>query len=128
MLTDTTERSVTLRDGTLIHLRPVRPDDDEALVALFGRLSDRTIYQRFFTVRRSLPPSWLRLLTQVDERHMGIVAERPTYDGPVIVGVARYDVAGPDDTAEIALLARETDILARAASQGVTEAVVRARR
>ena len=163
----------TLQDGTLVHLRPIRPDDDAALVALFGRLSERTIYQRFFTLRRSLPPSWLHLLTHVDyDRRMAIVAERPTYDGPVIVGVARYDVTEPSDTAEIALLvedawqghglgtillhaimdagharglhtfrvdvlsenrgmlrllARETEIVSRAASEGVTEALVRAR-
>jgi GNAT superfamily N-acetyltransferase len=165
------ERTVTLRDGTPVRLRPIRPDDDTGLVALFGRLSERTIYHRFFTVRRSLPPAWVHLLTHVDyQRRMAIVAERGTADG--LIGVARYDVTEAEDTAEIALvvedawqglglgtillheimrageargirvfrldvlsenrrmlhlIARETEIVSRTTSQGVTEALVQAR-
>ena len=173
MVTAIFERTATLRDGTRVHLRPIRPDDGDALVALFGRLSERTIYQRFFTPRPTLPPSALHFLTHVDyERRMAIVAERDTSRGVEVIAVARYDVTDPSDTAEIALLVedafqgqglgtillhaimdageahgirtfrvdvlsdnrpmlrlltRETEILARSASQGVTEATVRAR-
>src|SRR5687767_9675563 len=102
------ERLVALRDGPPVRLRAIRPDDGPALVALFGRLSERTIYQRFFTVRRSLPAEWVHLLTHVDyQRRMAIVAERDTADGPVLVGVARYDVTEPADTAEIALVVED---------------------
>lgn len=167
------ERTVTLRGGTPVRLRPIRPDDDAGLVALFGRLSARTIYHRFFTVRRSLPPAWVHLLTHVDyQRRMAIVAERETADGRTLIGVARYDVTAAEDTAEIALvvedawqglglgtillheimragearglrvfrldvlsenrrmlhlIARETEIVSRTTSQGVTEALVQAR-
>jgi len=167
------DRRVTLRDGTRVYLRPIRPDDGGALVALFGRLSERTIYQRFFTVHRALPPAWVHMLTHVDyRRRMAIVAERDTVDGPTLIGVARYDATEPEDTAEIALLvedawqghglgtillhaimeageaqgirtfrvdglsenrrmlhllARETEIVSRSASQGVVEAFVRPR-
>jgi RimJ/RimL family protein N-acetyltransferase len=102
------ERPVTLRDGTLVRLRPIRSDDGAALVALFGRLSERTIYQRFFTVRRSLPTEWVHLFTHVDyDRRMAIVAERNTQDGPEVVGVVRYDVTEPADTAEIAVVVED---------------------
>jgi len=102
------ERPVTLRDGTRVRLRPIRPDDGAALVALFGRLSERTIYQRFFTVRRALPAEWVHLFTHVDyDRRMAIVAERDTETGPEVMGVVRYDVTEPADTAEIAILVED---------------------
>ena len=101
-------RSLALRDGTPVRLRPIRADDGPALVALFGRLSERTIYQRFFTVRRSLPAEWVHLFTHVDyQKRMAIVAERDTEGGPVIVGVGRYDVTEPADTAEIAIVVED---------------------
>jgi len=84
------ERPVMLPDGTLVRLRPIRSDDGPALVALFGRLSERTIYQRFFTVRRSLPAEWGHLFTHVDyDRRMAIVAECDTKNGPEVAGVVR---------------------------------------
>lgn len=50
------ERDVTLKDGTRLRLRPIRPDDAERLSELYDRLSRHTAYQRFFTPRgRSQP-------------------------------------------------------------------------
>src|SRR6266446_8480918 len=49
------ERGVTLRDGTSVRVRAIRPDDEPRLMALCRRLSSRTVYQRFFSVRRLLP-------------------------------------------------------------------------
>jgi len=39
--------TVALKDGSSLHLRPVRPSDEERLIALFSRLSKQTIYLRF---------------------------------------------------------------------------------
>ncbi|WP_405059973.1 GNAT family N-acetyltransferase [Kribbella sp. NBC_01505] len=39
-------------DGSVVHLRPVRADDEAALQALNHRVSDRSIYRRFFAVDR----------------------------------------------------------------------------
>ncbi len=168
------ERTVELRDGTAVRVRPIRPEDDIALVALFARLSEKTVYQRFFTARRVLPPEWIHRLTHVDyDRRMALVAERDGAAGRAVVGVARYDVVDASETAEIALvvedalqglglgtillhaimrageargvrvfrvdvlsenrrmlrlLSRETEIVSRTASQGVTEALVQVRR
>ena len=102
------ERQEVLGDGTIVRFRPIRPDDGDALVALFGRLSERSVYQRFFAVRRSLPAEWVHLFTHVDyQRRMAIVAERDTPAGPEIVGVGRYDATEPVDTAEIALVVED---------------------
>jgi hypothetical protein len=39
-------------DGSVVHIRPVRPDDEAALLALNKRVSDRSIYLRFFGMSR----------------------------------------------------------------------------
>ncbi len=40
----------TLRDGTRIHLRPIRQDEAPALLGLYDRLSTESLYFRFFAV------------------------------------------------------------------------------
>jgi acetyltransferase len=99
------ERPVRLRDGSRVLLRPIRPDDEEALTALYARLSPESAYQRFFTVMRRLPPDWARILANVDyDRRMAIVAVAP--DG-ALVGVARYAHEPATDAAEIALVVQD---------------------
>jgi len=49
------EQVVTLGNGAPVRLRPIRPDDEPRLMALCDRLSPRTLYQRFFSVRRLRP-------------------------------------------------------------------------
>ena len=171
---DELERTIILRDGTAVRLRAIRPEDGVALIALFDRLSERTIYQRFFVARRTLPPAWVHALTHVDyRRRLAIVAELDEATGRQLIGVARYDVTDTAEAAEVALvvedawqghglgtlllhaimrageacgvrrfrvdvlaenrrmlrlLSRETEIVSRTTSHGVTEALVRARR
>jgi acetyl coenzyme A synthetase (ADP forming)-like protein len=43
---------VVLRDGTTLHLRPIRPEDDEKLLDLFSRMSQESLYYRFMSVPR----------------------------------------------------------------------------
>ena len=46
---------MTLRNGTSVRLRAIRPDDELRLMALCRRLSPRTVYERFFSFRPLLP-------------------------------------------------------------------------
>ena len=93
---------VTLTDGAQVSLRPIRPDDESALAALYERLSPQTSYQRFFTVMRRLPPDWAHILANVDyDRRMAIVAIGP--DGGLIA-VARYAYDERAQEAEIAIV------------------------
>lgn len=102
------ERDVRLRDGSLVHLRPIRPDDRDRLIQLYDRLSYDTAYHRFFTVMKRLPPDWAQILATVDyRRRLALVAERPTAAGPELVGVARWEPAGRLDTAEVALVVQD---------------------
>ena len=91
---------VVLSDGGTLHVRPIRPDDGEALRELHGRLSPEAIYYRFFTPMPRLSDSMLERLINVDYRsRMAIVAEL----GDRIVAVARYDLID-SDRAEVAFV------------------------
>src|SRR3990172_1547081 len=75
------ERDLTLRDGTRLRLRPIRPDDAPRLQELYGRLSRHTAYQRFFSIMKRLPPDWARMLADVDfRRRLALVAEHGWQD------------------------------------------------
>jgi GNAT superfamily N-acetyltransferase len=78
----------TLRDGTVVVVRPQTREDRPHLAEFFARLSPRSRYQRFFTgMPPKLPSRMLDALTDVDgDRHVGIVATR----GGRILGAARY--------------------------------------
>ena len=49
------EADVLLADGTTVHLRPIRPDDADAVVALHSRFSERTRYLRYFSAYPRIP-------------------------------------------------------------------------
>ncbi len=102
------ERDVTLKDGTGVHLRPIRPDDAQRLAELYDRLSRRTAYQRFFTVMKRLPPDWARTFAAVDYRtRFAVVAERRGERGPELVGVGRYEPADEPGTVEVAFVVQD---------------------
>jgi len=126
------ERTVTLRDGAAVRVRPIRSDDAERLIALYERFSHHTAYHRFFTVMRRLPPDWARLLATVDyRRRLALVAEHDTPRGVELVGVARYEPTEREDTAEVAFALEDawqnrglgtmlfTDLLAAAEARGI---------
>jgi RimJ/RimL family protein N-acetyltransferase len=102
------ERAVRLNDGTFVRIRPIRPDDEPRLVALYGRLSEHTAYQRFFTLMRRLPPSWFHFFANVDyRRRLALVAEHDTSAGLEVVGVGRYEPTDEEAMAELALVVED---------------------
>jgi acyl-CoA synthetase (NDP forming)/RimJ/RimL family protein N-acetyltransferase len=92
------EVDVVLRDGGTAHLRPIRPDDADRLVRFYSRLSEETIYFRFFSLLRNLPQRDVERFTNVD--HVDRVALVATV-GDEMIGVVRYDRVAPDE-AEVA--------------------------
>ncbi len=92
------ESDVVLADGGTARIRPSRPDDEAALLRLYERLSDDSIYLRFFSPVPRPTAVQLERLTSVDYvDHMVLVAQL----GPEIVAVARYDRIEPSE-AEVA--------------------------
>jgi RimJ/RimL family protein N-acetyltransferase len=103
------EHEASLRDGTRVRIRPIRPDDAPRLIAFYARLSEHTAYQRFFTVMRRLPPDWARSLSTVDyRRRLALVAERLGEGEPELVGVGRYETPEGSDTPELAFVVQDS--------------------
>lgn len=83
--------AASLRDGTPVWVRAIRPDDRDTLGAAFARLSERSVYHRFFQSKRELSPSELSYLTELDfTRHVGLFALRGDVGSRELMGVGRY--------------------------------------
>ena len=90
-------REIMNVDGTDLTVRPILAGDAEGLNRMFGRLSRKSVYLRFFSPISQIPPEMLARLTDVDHlRRDALVA----LDGADIVAVARYDAARPDETGD----------------------------
>ena len=94
-----------LADGGTVHIRPITPSDAGRLVELHKRLSDETIYMRFFSFHPHLAEHEVAHLTTVDGvDRMALVA---TLRGDLIA-VSRYDRSAEDpDEAEAAFLVED---------------------
>jgi len=99
---------MTLRDGSRVNIRLIRPDDTQALIGVFRRLSPESVYQRFFASLPELPENLAWKLSHVNyTNRLALVAERDKAetdgDPPQMVGVARYDRTDESEPAEIGL-------------------------
>ena len=83
---------VVLRDGSTLHLRPVRPDDDCRLLDLFRRMSEQSLYYRFMSVPRIDLEKAARFTHVDEERQVVLVGECGGLLG-AIAGYYRSDEA-----------------------------------
>ena len=92
-----------LRDGTVLQMRPLRPEDEPRLQDLVAHMTPEDLRLRFFTPVRALSHTLAARLSQLDyDREMALLAE---FDGTA-VGVARFS-ADPDKfRAEYAIAVR----------------------
>jgi hypothetical protein len=100
-------RFATLHNGAGVRLRPIRPDDAPGLLAFRGRLSRRTVYQRFFTVRRLRPEDSVALATVDRHDRLAIVTARDIGLASKLVGVARYSLGGGDTAPDVGLVVQD---------------------
>jgi acetyltransferase len=101
------ERRESLRDGRAFTLRPIRPEDEDALRAFGARLTREDIRMRFFAPLATLTHEMAARLSQIDyDRQMAFVA---TGGEGEIWGVVRLS-SDPDNVcAEFAIIVR-TDL------------------
>jgi ribosomal protein S18 acetylase RimI-like enzyme len=96
-------RTVTLRDGASITMRPIAAEDKPLLVDVFSRLTEESRYWRFFTNLRGLSPAMLVDFTEVDHSDQEAVIAIEPSSGKAL-GVARYGRSSEDrEAAEVAV-------------------------
>lgn len=101
----------TLRDGTPITLRAVRPDDKDKIVAAFHELEPESIYSRYFQYKRRLTAQELQETTEVDFKDEIVLVVTLVRDGAeIIIGIGRsltYQDSDGQQAAEIAFTVEE---------------------
>ena len=105
---------VTLRDGSEVIVRPIRPEDEPLMVKFHESLSERSIYMRYFhamkLTRRTAHERLMRICFIDYDHEMALVAERenPETGETEILGVARLSKSNvvPDE-AEFAILVND---------------------
>ena len=100
------EQTATLRDGRLIRLRPIRPEDAPALRQLFNSLTPEDRRLRLFSSMREIPDELAARLTQIDyDREMVLVALDPD-DPELLWGGARIAADADNRRAEYSVTIR----------------------
>ena len=97
---------VVLRDGGTAHVRPIHPDDGEALQRFHLAQSEESVYLRFFAPMPRLSDRDLTRFTHVDhDSRVAIIAEVAGR----IVGIGRYDRINEEPEAEVAFNIADSD-------------------
>jgi acetyltransferase len=95
------EKNVRLADGAGVFLRPVKPTDLDALSAFFKRLSPQSIYNRWLTVKKTLPEEEARYYVNTNfKKDMAIYAFS---EDNLMRGAVRI-MGNPDKSTEFAIV------------------------
>lgn len=100
------ERPLPLADGRSLLVRPLVPEDEPAVKALFKRLTPAEIRLRFFTQKQELSHSIAARMSQLDyDREMGLAVADPGRPGTTAVhGVVHLARAADGERAEFAIM------------------------
>lgn len=99
------ERTVLLRDGAAVLLRPARTGDALALQDLFYRMSPHDVYTRFFRHLTTLPLSTAEHLTSVSfDEEVTFLAVVGDWGSEQVVGTASYYLDRVSGTADVAYM------------------------
>jgi acetyltransferase len=102
------EEIIAVPDGRKFLLRPVRPEDEPALRAMFDRMSPDALRLRFFIPKTSLSPKMAARLSQTDydrEMALGLVQPEPAGTAEIYGGV-RISADPDGEKAEFAISLR----------------------
>ncbi|MGZ4826449.1 MAG: bifunctional acetate--CoA ligase family protein/GNAT family N-acetyltransferase [Terriglobales bacterium] len=102
----------TMKDDTRVIIRPIRPEDEPLMINFHSRLSDRSVYLRYFQPLKLTQRTAHERLTRICfidyDREMALVTELRRPDGTCeILAVGRLSKLHGSEEAEIAVLVRD---------------------
>jgi acetyltransferase len=103
----------TMKDGTPVTLRPIRPEDEPLMVKFHAALSERSVFLRYFQwskLSQRVAHDRLRRICFIDyDREMALVADhtQPDTGEHEILAIGRLSKVHGRSTAEMALLVRD---------------------
>jgi RimJ/RimL family protein N-acetyltransferase len=101
----------TLRNGTVVTVRAVRPGDGGKIRKAFQNLEGETVYTRFFGHKSEVTDVELEQITGVDfDRDVALLVTIGHGEAETVIGGASYfatDAAAPDRSAELAFTVEE---------------------
>ncbi|MCG3149932.1 MAG: Protein lysine acetyltransferase Pat [Verrucomicrobiae bacterium] len=122
-----------MNDGKVVTVRPIRPEDEPAVVKFHEALSEQSVYLRYFHMialgQRTAHERLIRICFNDFDREMALVAE--SKDG--ILGIGRLSRKFKPDEAEFAVLITDkyqrhglgTELLSRLVEVGKQEGIKR---
>ena len=95
--------------GEVVYFRPIKATDESMMQDFFYSLSDRSIYQRYFTPLRAMPHHTVQVMTTIDyDQEMAIVGLVRREGRERIIAVGRYGLLrDSSERAEIAFTVRD---------------------
>lgn len=98
----------TLSDGTVVLLRPIKPEDEPLEYEMLTSLSETTLKERFFSAIKDITHEMLIRFCNIDyDREMAIVVEIKQADKRRIVGIGRLIVDSGFKTSQFAVLVHD---------------------
>jgi acetyltransferase len=102
----------TMKDGAQVTIRPIRPEDEPTMVEFHKKLSERSVYLRYFQPLKLTQRTAHERLTRICfldyDREMALVVERKHPDGtPDIIAVGRLSKIHGRPEAELAALVQD---------------------
>ena len=102
----------TMKDGEQVMIRPIRPEDEPVMVEFHKKLSERSVYLRYFQPLKLTQRTAHERLTRICfldyDREMALVVERKHPDGtPDIIAVGRLSKIHGRPEAELAALVQD---------------------
>jgi acetate---CoA ligase (ADP-forming) len=96
------ESDILLRDGSTLHLRPIRPDDAHAVIEFHNRLSPRSVYFRYFSPLPEMSEERAISISTVDyDNNFGLIGELA---GRLVAFACYYRDSKAHDRAEVAFV------------------------
>jgi len=97
----------TLRDGTAILIRALRPDDGPRMAEAFSKLEAESVYTRFFGPKSGLTEADYRIIREMDfETRVALIVTTEVDGREIVIASSSYSCFAPD-AAEVAFIVEE---------------------